>query len=158
MFRKRVDPETAKYFMEISNLFDNKEIDFEEHSTICANALEETKGKELELATDAVISHTLQVLIEGCELEQVCTFLRNCVDYFSVIAMDKNGSHVAEAALKSLTTHLEDETSRAIIEGILNKICKVFFSLIGNISHSIFLQWTSNLSRCFRLLLQMLLM
>jgi len=128
MFRKRVDPETAKYFMEISNLFDNKEIDFEERSTICVNALEEARGKELELATDAVISHTLQVLIEGCELEQLCTFLRNCIDYFPVISMDKNGSHVTEAALKSLTTHLEDETSRAMIEGILNKICKVFFS------------------------------
>ncbi|ONM01099.1 Pumilio homolog 23 [Zea mays] len=125
VLRKRVDPETAKYFMEISNLFDNKEIDFEERSTICANALEETRGKEHELATDAVISHTLQVLIEGCELEQLCTFLRNCIDYFSVIAVDKNGSHVAEAALKSLATHLEDEASRAMIEGILNKICKV---------------------------------
>lgn len=125
VLRKRVDPETAKYFMEISNLFDNKEIDFEERSTICANALEETRGKEHELATDAVISHTLQVLIEGCELEQLCTFLRNCIDYFSVIAVDKNGSHVAEAALKSLATHLEDEASRAMIERILNKICKV---------------------------------
>jgi nucleolar protein 9 len=100
----------------------------------------------------------LQVLIEGCELEQLCTFLRNCIDYFSVIAVDKNGSHVAEAALKSLATHLEDEASRAMIERILNKICKVFFSLTGNISHSIFLQWTSHLSHCFRLLLWMLLL
>jgi nucleolar protein 9 len=49
--------------MEISNLFDNKEIDLDERSTICANALEETRGKELELATDAVISHTLQLLM-----------------------------------------------------------------------------------------------
>ena len=131
--RKRVDPETAKYFMEISNLFDNKEIDLDERSTICANALEETRGKELELSTDAVISHTLQVLVEGCELEQLCTFLRNCIGYFPVIAMDKNGSHVVEAALKSLATHLEDETSRIMIEEILNKICKVLFFLIGNI-------------------------
>jgi len=123
--RKRVDPETAKYFMEISNLFDNKEIDLDERSTICANALEETRGKELELSTDAVISHTLQVLVEGCELDQLCTFLRNCIGSFPVIAMDKNGSHVAEAALKSLATHLEDETSRIMIEEILNKICKV---------------------------------
>ncbi|CAN6253282.1 unnamed protein product [Urochloa humidicola] len=125
VLRKRVDPETAKYFMEISNLFDNKEIDLDERSTICANALEETRGKELKLATDAVISHTLQVLVEGCELEQLCTFLRNCIGSFPVIAMDKNGSHVAEAALKSLATHLEDETSRTMIEEILNKICKV---------------------------------
>ncbi|KAJ1295632.1 hypothetical protein BS78_01G238200 [Paspalum vaginatum] len=125
ILRKRVDPETAKYFIEISNLFDNKEIDFEERSTICANALEETRGKELELATNAVISHALQVLVEGCELEQLCTFLRNCIESFPVIAMDKNGSHVAEAAIKSLATHLEDEISRLMIEEILNKICKV---------------------------------
>ncbi|KAL6661867.1 hypothetical protein ACP70R_001251 [Stipagrostis hirtigluma subsp. patula] len=136
VLRKRVDPETAKYFMEISNLFDNKEIDLDERSTICANALEETKGKELELATDAVISHTLQVLVEGCELEQLCTFLRNCIESFPVIAMDKFGSHVAEAALKSLATHLEDETSRAIIEEILNKICKVIAADAANVMSS----------------------
>ena len=98
----------------------------EDRSTICANALEETKGKELELVTDGVISHTLQILVEGCELEPLCMFLRSCVQYFPVIAMDKFGSHVVEAALKSLATHLEDETSRVIVEEILNKICKVF--------------------------------
>lgn len=136
VLRKRVDPETAKYFMEISNLFDNKEIDLDERSTICANALEETRGKELELATDAVISHTLQVLVEGCELEQVCTFLRNCIGSFPVIAMDKNGSHVAEAALKSLATHLEDQASRTMIEEILNKICKVIAADAANVMSS----------------------
>ncbi|KAG2549388.1 hypothetical protein PVAP13_9KG270613 [Panicum virgatum] len=136
VLRKRVDPETAKYFMEISNLFDNKEIDLDERSTICANALEETRGKELELATDAVISHTLQVLVEGCELDQLCTFLRNCIGSFPVIAMDKNGSHVAEAALKSLATHLEDETSRIMIEEILNKICKVIAADAANVMSS----------------------
>lgn len=133
VLRKKVDPETAKYFLEISNLFDNKEIDLEERSTICANALEETRGKELELATDGVISHTLQVLVEGCELEQLCMFLRNCIESFPVIAMDKFGSHVVEAALKSLATHLEDETSRAIIEDILNKICKVIAADAANV-------------------------
>nr|CAB3448110.1 unnamed protein product [Digitaria exilis] len=136
VLRKRVDPETAKYFMEISNLFDNKEIDLDERSTICANALEETRGKELELATDAVISHTLQVLVQGCDLEQLCTFLRNCIGSFPVIAMDKNGSHVAEAALKSLATHLQDETSRTMIEEILNKICKVIAADAANVMSS----------------------
>ncbi|CAM0949351.1 unnamed protein product [Alopecurus aequalis] len=131
--RKKVEPETAKYFLEISNLFDNKEIDLEDRSTICANALEETKGKELELVTDGVISHTLQILVEGCELEPLCMFLRNCIQYFPVIAMDKFGSHVAEAALKSLATHLEDETSRVIVEEILNKICKVISADATNV-------------------------
>ncbi|TVT97843.1 hypothetical protein EJB05_56886 [Eragrostis curvula] len=136
VLRKRVDPETAKYYTEISNLFDNKEIDLDERSAICANALEETKGKELELVTDAVISHILQTLIEGCELEQLCTFLRNCIDSFHVIAMDKSGSHVAEAALKSLATHLEDETSRSMIEDILSRLCKVVAADATNVMSS----------------------
>ncbi|KAF0892790.1 hypothetical protein E2562_017751 [Oryza meyeriana var. granulata] len=136
VLRKKVDPETAKYFLEISNLFDNKEIDLEERSTICANALEETKGKELELATDGPISHTLQVLVEGCELEQLCMFLHNSIESFHIIAVDKFGSHVAEAALKSLATHLEDESSRDIIEDILNRICKVIASDAANVMSS----------------------
>jgi nucleolar protein 9 len=157
--RKRVDPETAKYFMEISNLFDNKEIDSDERSTICANALEETKGKELELATDAMISHILQTLIGGCEFDLLCMFLLNCIESFPVIAMDKSGSHVAEAALKSLATHLEDESSRPMIEDILNMICKVSFFIVTNVScFQFFFQRNTHLIRCYRLLLQMLLM
>uniref|UniRef100_A0A0D3HD75 PUM-HD domain-containing protein n=1 Tax=Oryza barthii TaxID=65489 RepID=A0A0D3HD75_9ORYZ len=136
VLRKRVDPETAKYFLEISNLFDNKEIDLEERATICANALEETKGKELELATDGPISHTLQVLVEGCELEQLCVFLHNSIESFHIIAVDKFGSHVAEAALKSLATHLEDESSRGIIEDILIRICKVIAGDAANVMSS----------------------
>ncbi|XP_006661734.1 pumilio homolog 23 [Oryza brachyantha] len=136
VLRKKVDPETARYFLEISNLFANKEIDLEERSTICANALEETKGKELELATDGPISHTLQVLVEGCELEQLCVFLHNSIESFHIIAVDKFGSHVAEAALKSLATHLEDETSRDIIEDILNRICKVIAADAANVMSS----------------------
>ncbi|XP_047067331.1 pumilio homolog 23-like [Lolium rigidum] len=133
VMRKKVEPETAKYFLEISNLFDNKEIDLEDRSTICANALEETKGKELELITDGVISHTLQILVQGCELEPLCMFLRSCIHSFPVIAMDKFGSHVAEAALKSLATHLEDGTSRVIVEEILSKICKVIAADATNV-------------------------
>uniref|UniRef100_A0A0D9XJ87 PUM-HD domain-containing protein n=1 Tax=Leersia perrieri TaxID=77586 RepID=A0A0D9XJ87_9ORYZ len=136
VLRKKVDPETAKYFLEISNLFDNKQIDLEERSTICANALEETKGKELELATDGPISHTLQVLVEGCELEQLCMFLHNFIESFPIIAVDKFGSHVAEAALKSLATHLEDEASRGIIEDLLNRICKVIAADTANVMSS----------------------
>uniref|UniRef100_A0A0E0B9Z6 PUM-HD domain-containing protein n=1 Tax=Oryza glumipatula TaxID=40148 RepID=A0A0E0B9Z6_9ORYZ len=136
VLRKRVDPETAKYFLEISNLFDNKEIDLEERATMCANALEETKGKELELATDGPISHTLQVLVEGCELEQLCVFLHNSIESFHIIAVDKFGSHVAEAALKSLATHLEDEASRGIIEDILIRICKVIAGDAANVMSS----------------------
>ncbi|KAE8789156.1 Pumilio-like protein 23 [Hordeum vulgare] len=57
----------------------------------------------------------------------------SCIQSFHVIAMDKFGSHVAEAALKTLATHLEDDTSRVIVEEILNKICKVIAADATNV-------------------------
>ncbi|ONK65403.1 uncharacterized protein A4U43_C07F36740 [Asparagus officinalis] len=123
--RKRVDPETAKYFTEIARLFESNEVDLEERSAICGNALEESRGKEVELATDMIISHTLQILVEGCDLEQLCAFLRSCAKDFPSIAMDKFGSHVAEAALSSLAKHLQDEGSISMIEDTLNKLCQM---------------------------------
>lgn len=124
ILRKKVDPETAKYFLEISNLFDGDGVDLEERPFICSNALGETRGKELELATDIIISRTLQTLLEGCGSDQLCSFLHSCANDFSSIAMDKCGSHVAETALKSLTVHLQDHESVKIIENTLTKICQ----------------------------------
>lgn len=123
--RKQVDPDLAKYFAEISNLFESKEVDLEERSVLCGNALEETRGKELELATDYIISHTLQTLLEGCDVDHLCSFLRGCAKVFPAIAMDRSGSHVAETALKSLAMHLQDEHTHSIIEETLKSICKV---------------------------------
>uniref|UniRef100_A0A1J3C7M7 Pumilio-like protein 23 n=1 Tax=Noccaea caerulescens TaxID=107243 RepID=A0A1J3C7M7_NOCCA len=123
--RKEIDPETSKYFSEIANLFDNNEVDLEERSVICGNALEETRGREYEIATDYIISHVLQTLLEGCELDQLCSFVRNSATVFPAIAMDRSGSHVAESALKSLTTHLENPDAYSVIEEALNSICKV---------------------------------
>lgn len=123
--RKKVDPETAKYFTEIAKLFESNEVDLDERSAICGNALEETRGKEVELATDMIISHTLQILLEGCDLEQLCGFLQNCSKEFPSIAMDKFGSHVAETALNTLTKHLQDEGSISMIEDTLTKLCQV---------------------------------
>lgn len=123
--RKPVDPETSKYFSEIANLFESNEIDMEERSSLCSNALEETRGKELELATDYIISHTLQTLIEGCEVDCLCAFLRSCAKNFPLIAMDRSGSHVAESAIRSLSKHLQESDAYAVIEDTLNTICKV---------------------------------
>lgn len=123
--RKQVDPDLAKYFAEISNLFESNEVDLEERSVLCRNALEETRGKELELATDYIISHTLQTLLEGCDVDHLCSFLQGCAKVFPAIAMDRSGSHVAETALKSLAMHLQDEHAHSIIEETLKSICKV---------------------------------
>ncbi|XP_020587361.1 pumilio homolog 23 [Phalaenopsis equestris] len=123
--RKRVDPETVKYFLEISNLFESNEVDMDVRPTICGNALEETRGKEIELATDMIISRTLQCLLEGCDLEQLCSFLLRSAEEFPSMAVDKFGSHVAETALKSLAMHLQDDQSYSMVEETLHKICQV---------------------------------
>lgn len=122
--RNQIDPETEKYFAEITNVIEGKEIDLEERSVICGNALEETRGKEVELATDYVISHTLQILLEGCSLDHLCGFLHSCAKNFSRIATDRSGSHVAETALKSLAVHLQDCEQLSLIEETLRKICE----------------------------------
>lgn len=122
--RQQVDPETAKYFTEIANVIEGTEIDLEERSSICGNALEETRGKEVELATDYIISHTLQTLVQGCALEQLCNFLQNCSKDFPRISMDRSGSHVAETALKSLAAHLQESEDQSLIEVTLNEICQ----------------------------------
>lgn len=121
--RKQVDPEIAKYFSEISNVLEGGNVD--ERSAICGNALEETRGKELELATDYIISHTLQSLLENCDVDHLCGFLQRCAYDFPSIAMDKSGSHVAETALKSLEFHLQNKEDRSAIEETLITICKV---------------------------------
>uniref|UniRef100_A0A5B7AFA3 Pumilio 23 n=1 Tax=Davidia involucrata TaxID=16924 RepID=A0A5B7AFA3_DAVIN len=122
--RKQVDPETAKYFCEIANVIEGTEVDLEERSVICGNALEETRGKEVEVATDYIISHTLQTLIEGCDVDHLCVFLRSCAKDFPHIAMDRSGSHVAETALKSLAVHLQDVETQSLIEETLTMICQ----------------------------------
>ncbi|KAG0469946.1 hypothetical protein HPP92_016046 [Vanilla planifolia] len=131
--RKRVDPETAKYFSEIANLFESNEVDLEVRPTVCANALEETRGKEVELSTDMIISRTIQCLLEGCDLEQLCSFYNGCAEGFSVIAVDKFGSHVAETAMKSLAMHLHDDQSYSMVEETLHKICEVVVADIVNL-------------------------
>lgn len=123
--RKQVDPETVKYFSEIANVVEGNEIDLEERSVICGSALEEARGKEVELATDYIISHTMQTLLEGCSVDRLCAFLRSSADDFSQICMDRSGSHVAETALKSLAIHLEDNENHSLIEETLSALCQV---------------------------------
>lgn len=123
--RKQVDPETTKYFSEIANLFESNGVDLEERAVICGNALEETRGKEFELATDYIISHTLQMLLEGCDIDHLCDFLRSCAKDFPFIATDQSGSHVAETAIRSLAMHLQDNDVYSVVEDTLTMICKV---------------------------------
>ncbi|CAK7356439.1 unnamed protein product [Dovyalis caffra] len=125
IIRKQIDPETTKYFSEIANLFESGGVDLEERPVICGNALEEARGKEFELATDYYISHYLQTLLEGCDVDHLCDFLRGSAKVFPLISMDRSGSHVAETALKSLAMHLQDDEAYSVIEETLTNICKV---------------------------------
>lgn len=129
--RKQVDPETAKYFLEITNLFESGGVDLEERSVICGNALEETRGKEFELATDYIISHAVQTLLEGCDVDHLCGFLRSCAKDFPFIAMDRSGSHVAETAIKSLAKHLQENDVYSVVEETLTILCKVSIIFLG---------------------------
>ncbi|RDX69494.1 Pumilio-like 23, partial [Mucuna pruriens] len=123
--RKQLDPETTQYFSEIANLFETDGIELEERSLICANALEETKGKEFEIATDYILSHTLETILQGCDLDHLCDFLHTSANHFPSIAMDRSGSHVAETAIRSLAAHLHDYEALPLVEEALTMICKV---------------------------------
>ena len=71
------------------------------------------------------MSHTMQALLEGCDVDHLCGFLQSCAKDFPHIAMDRSGSHVAETALKSLAMHLQDDETYSLIENTLTTICQV---------------------------------
>ncbi|KAJ0987455.1 hypothetical protein J5N97_005811 [Dioscorea zingiberensis] len=125
LIRKKIDPVTAQYFSQIRDRLEDNTIDLEDRPIFCAKALKATRGIEVELATDLIMSHTIETLLNGCELDPLCEFLRNCAEAFPSIALDKCGSHVVETALKSLSLHVHDEESHSIIGDTLTKICQV---------------------------------
>ncbi|KAM1010887.1 hypothetical protein ACFX13_047045 [Malus domestica] len=151
LVRKQVDPETMNYFKEIDNLFASNGDDMEERPVVCGNALEEAKGREMELATHYIISHTMQKLLEGCDVDSLCGFLRNCAKDFPSIAMDQSGSHVAESAIKSLSRHLEDNEAYSAIEDTVNAICKVIAKNPGDLMYD---RYGSHVLRSFLSLLK----
>lgn len=122
--RQQIDPETTKYFSEIMDVLESGGLELEERSVICGNALEESRGIEVELATDHIISRTMQMLLDGCDADHLCGFLRSCSKDFVRIAMDRSGSHVAETALNSLANHLQDEDFYNLIKDTLSLICQ----------------------------------
>lgn len=126
--RKKLDPETVQYFTEISSLLENSSTDAEERVILCSNALEESRGKELQLACDKVFSRLFENLILSCEKDQLCSFLSRCINIFPFITVDQSGSHVAEAMLRSLALARQDcdakGESHTIIEQVLTMLCE----------------------------------
>lgn len=138
LLRKKVDPMTAQYFSQIRDSLDDNSIDLESRPIFCSKALRATRGIEVELSTDMIMSHTIETLLDGCELDPLCEFLRSCAEVFPSIALDKCGSRVAEKALKSLSLHLQDEESHSIIGDTLTKICQVVARDSINLMSSIY--------------------
>lgn len=129
--RKKVDAETMQYFAEISSLLGTGSliIDTEERATLIANALEETHGKELELACEKSCSRVLEMLVLSSDATQVASFLHRTSPFFPSISIDAAGSHVAEALLKSAAALLHDYDREATwfrtLNQALNLICQV---------------------------------
>lgn len=104
-----MDAETSQYYAEIASLLATygSITNREDRASLCANALEETQGKELELACDKSCSRVLEMLVDSCDIIQVTSFLHRISPCFPIIANDSSGSHVAEAVLKSVAAAVQ---------------------------------------------------
>eukprot|EP00252_Welwitschia_mirabilis_P017859 TRINITY_DN3976_c0_g1_i1.p1 TRINITY_DN3976_c0_g1~~TRINITY_DN3976_c0_g1_i1.p1 ORF type:complete len:815 (-),score=146.29 TRINITY_DN3976_c0_g1_i1:376-2820(-) len=148
-----VDPQTAHYFGEIASLLEKSSTSAEERAILCSNALEESRGKEFQLICDKVFSVLFENLLMNCEKDQLCGFLSRIIEIFPSIAVDASGSHVAEAALKSLALLLQDQHSNiklSVIEQLLSSLCEV---LSKNATGVMCNQYGSHVLRSFLTLL-----
>ncbi|KAI3947364.1 hypothetical protein MKW92_015453 [Papaver armeniacum] len=132
ILRKPVDPETAKYFSEIANLYEGADsAEIEEHYVICGNNC---------------LLIIVQALLEGAAF--LCGFLQNSANVFPLIAMDRSGSHVTETALKALAVHLQDNDMYAIIEETLTKICQTALKLLAGEDKELLMNIIPNILAC----------
>lgn len=125
-----MDPETQQYFAEINELVGEgggTVEDPEERGIVIGNALDETRGKELQLACHSYCGRVLETLFMNCETMHAALFLERCTDLFVSMALDPGGSHVAEAALKAIAYALQGSNVRnqewyPVVERFLSKI------------------------------------
>ncbi|CAM6110445.1 unnamed protein product [Calypogeia fissa] len=103
----------ANYFLEIASLVDKggggRESSAEETEAICAQALEESTGKELQLACDPSCGRGLQTLLLSCDVSHNVQFLSRCGAVAFDMSVDPSASHILESALKSLARALLNE-------------------------------------------------
>ncbi|KAI5071007.1 hypothetical protein GOP47_0013258 [Adiantum capillus-veneris] len=113
--RKKVDAETLQYFEEINSLLGTgtQVEDTEERMVLIENALEETHGKECELACEKSCSRVLEMLVLSSDSTQVASFLHRLSPSFLLVSTDAAGSHVAEALLKSASVILHEHDTEA---------------------------------------------
>lgn len=128
-----MDPETQQYFAEINELVGEgggTVEDPEERAMVMANALDEARGKELQLACNSSCGRVLENLLMNCDTVHAASFLERCTELFVPMALDPGGSHVAEAALKALVFALQGGNAYSqewypVVERTLSRICEV---------------------------------
>ncbi|KAL3695357.1 hypothetical protein R1sor_009433 [Riccia sorocarpa] len=128
--RKRLDPATKSYFLEIAALLKDGANE-EERENICISALEETKGQELQLACDPGCGRVLESLLNFCDISHVVQFLNRCTLVSISMAVDPGASHILEGALKAIARTLLDDNSRnadwySTLKETLSIICQEF--------------------------------
>ncbi|KAG0588969.1 hypothetical protein KC19_2G281800 [Ceratodon purpureus] len=130
--RGQVDAETQQYYAEINEMVGEgggTVVDEEERAMVIANALDESRGKELQLACNPACGRVLEVLLSGCDTLNAALFLERCTEVFGSMSLDPGGSHVAEAALKALAYALQGSNVRSqewypAVERTLSRICE----------------------------------
>jgi nucleolar protein 9 len=128
-----VDPETQQYFAEINELVGEgggTVEDPEERAIVIANALDEARGKELQLACHSSCGRVLEALLMNSDTLNAAMFLERCTEVFAAMSLDPGGSHVAEAALKAVAFALQGSNVRSqewypVVERTLSRICEV---------------------------------
>ena len=74
----RLDQATLAYYKEIHECIKATD-DEEEKSTVANNALEETRGREADIASDSACSRVLEALLPHASPESLAAFLTGCV-------------------------------------------------------------------------------
>lgn len=130
--RKRVDAETLQYFGEIASLLSSGgQLEGEERATLVDNALEETLGKECELACEKSCSRVLEMLILSSNAAQIASLLHRLSPSFSLVSNDAAGSHVVEALLKAAALVLRDADAEAAWFKTLNQAFTLICQVLG---------------------------
>eukprot|EP00250_Pteridium_aquilinum_P019647 c24513_g1_i1 orf=620-2746(-) len=130
--RRKVDADTLQYFGEISSLLSTgSQFDNEEQAILIENALEETQGKECELACEKSCSRVLEMLISSSNATQIASFLHRLSPSFVLVSNDAAGSHVVEVLLKAAATVLHDHNVEATWFKTLNQALILVCQVLG---------------------------
>lgn len=134
----RLDQATLAYYKEIHECMKNAFNDNEEKVRIANNALEETRGREAEIASDSVCSRVIEALLPHAGPESLAGFLRGCVqgDNLGILCTSGPfGSHVLEKALLAVEATLAEAHLEALINALQEftaATCDCLFDMVSS--------------------------